>query len=81
MISAMKLVARWVQVAASEVRICQVRAPFGVLLPQVADLAYGEPHGEILGAHIIGLEATELILHMKQSPALPDIRLALDKAQ
>jgi hypothetical protein len=33
-ISAMKLVARWVQVAASEVRICQVRAPFGVLLPQ-----------------------------------------------
>jgi len=30
----MKLVARWAQVAASEVRICEVRAPFGVLLPQ-----------------------------------------------
>jgi hypothetical protein len=30
----MKLVARWALVAASEVRICQVRAPFGVLLPQ-----------------------------------------------
>jgi hypothetical protein len=27
----MKLVARWAQVAASEARICQVRAPFGVL--------------------------------------------------
>ena len=32
--SAMKLVVRWAQVAASEVRICQVRAPFWVLLPQ-----------------------------------------------
>jgi len=32
--SAMKLVARWAQVAPSEARICQVRAPFGVLLPQ-----------------------------------------------
>src|SRR5271165_4781447 len=30
----MKLVARWAQVAASEVRICQVRAPSWVLLPQ-----------------------------------------------
>jgi hypothetical protein len=30
---AMKLVARWAQVAASEARICQVRAPFWVLLP------------------------------------------------
>src|SRR5215471_11036537 len=30
----MKLVARWAQVAAKEVRICQVRAPFWVLLPQ-----------------------------------------------
>jgi hypothetical protein len=29
-----KLVVRWAQVAASEARICQVRAPFGVLLPQ-----------------------------------------------
>ena len=29
----MKLVARWAQVAAIEVRICQVRAPFWVLLP------------------------------------------------
>src|SRR5262245_37549012 len=28
----MKLVARWAQVAANEVRICQVRAPFWVLL-------------------------------------------------
>jgi hypothetical protein len=30
----MKLLARWTQVAASEARICQVRAPLGVLLPQ-----------------------------------------------
>ena len=30
----LKLVVRWAQVAASEVRICQVRAPFWVLLPQ-----------------------------------------------
>ena len=30
----MKLVARWAQVAAIEARICQVRAPFWVLLPQ-----------------------------------------------
>ena len=29
-----ELVARWAQVAASEARICQVRAPFRVLLPQ-----------------------------------------------
>ena len=44
---AIKLVARWVQVAASEVRICQVRAPFGVLLPQ-----------EILRAITAGRELT-----------------------
>jgi hypothetical protein len=30
----MKLVERWAQVAASEARICQVVAPFPVLLPQ-----------------------------------------------
>jgi len=29
----MKPLARWAQVAASEARICQVRAPFWVLLP------------------------------------------------
>jgi hypothetical protein len=30
----MKLVAPWTQVAAIEARICQVRAPFWILLPQ-----------------------------------------------
>jgi hypothetical protein len=30
----MKLVLRWAQVAASEARICQVRVPLRVLLPQ-----------------------------------------------
>ena len=27
-------------------------------------LIFGEPHGEILGAHIIGTEATELIAEL-----------------
>ena len=27
-------------------------------------ILYGEPHGEIIGAHIIGSEATELIAEM-----------------
>jgi len=40
----MKLVARWAQVAAIEARICQVRAPFWVLLISCHDkIAPGLP--------------------------------------
>jgi hypothetical protein len=50
----MKLVARWEQVAAaSEVRICQVRAPFWVLLPQ-GDLAGDDRWAQLAFSEIIG---------------------------
>ena len=68
----MKLVARWAHVAASEVRICQVRAPFGVLLPQEifachhrgAQLAFGQIVGR-LDAIVIQKGKEMIALFMK----------------